>query len=577
MTAAVAVTLVAVVRIGWAPPVHGVAVVLVAALLVGWGLRWRNGWIVTVALVLVVSVRAVSQIEELSPLAPGTVSGHARIVTDPSQGRFDVRAVVTIAGRRYVASMPTDQANEFRTMMAGETVFLEGRTRMIERAPRGWVLSNHLAGRLSLRTVSREGQGAPWYRLANDLRRRIELSANSMGPEQRSLYLGLVIGDDRAQSELQRFRFRASGLSHVLAVSGQNVAFVLMIASPLLRRLNPRTALPVAASILVVFVLVTRAEPSILRAVVMALIALFAVSTGREAQGLRVLSLTVIVLVVVDPLIVHSLGFQLSVLATLGLIVIAEPVAERLPGPRWFREPLAVTLAAQAATAPLLFGFNDSIPSVAPVANLLAVPVAGLVMMAGLTLGLFAGSVRADLCAVVMYPIQWMVRWVDVVATTASRLPLAPLTPTRAVIFATATALLLSVLGPRAHRVSRTRSLVMLGAVLTLTAVVVPHPPPAGVYELDSAATVERDRCGGTTVVLGRGSDGIAVLESLDALHVNSVQVVSTDGSPSARRAASLVLRQYRGSRDLTSSGVAAAEPNRLAQHQPTVDHPCRF
>ena len=66
----------------------------------------------------------------------------------------------------------------------------------------------------------------------------VEAGLGSFDPDDRALFLGIVFGDDRGQSELEQFRFRASGLGHLTAVSGQNVAFVLVAASPLLRRLR---------------------------------------------------------------------------------------------------------------------------------------------------------------------------------------------------------------------------------------------------------------------------------------------------------------------------------------------------
>ena len=119
----------------------------------------------------------------------------------------------------------------------------------------------------------------------------------------------------------------ASGLSHLLAVSGENVAFTLALAGPLLRRLRvgPRTL--VALGVVFVFAAMTRFEPSVLRASAMAVVALLAAFAG-PARGAwaRVLAYAVIVLLIADPFLLRSVGFWLSCGASAG-IAFLEPVS----------------------------------------------------------------------------------------------------------------------------------------------------------------------------------------------------------------------------------------------------------
>ena len=125
-----------------------------------------------------------------------------------------------------------------------------------------------------------------------------------------------MFGDDRGQSVTTQHRFRASGLADLLAVSGQNVAFVLVAASPLLHRLGLRSRWIVTLLVLIVFGVITRFEPSVLRATAMACVAATAAMWGRYTTGVRIVSVAVISLLVVDPLLVWSPGFRLSVVAS---------------------------------------------------------------------------------------------------------------------------------------------------------------------------------------------------------------------------------------------------------------------
>lgn len=566
---ALAVVVVIVPRAGRPPEWISWSLLPLIGLLLIVALWRRSRSALALVMILLVVTRCGAQLDSLRrPVALGTVSGRARLVTDPAQRDFDVQAIVSINGRRYVASMPSAAATQFRSMQVGQTMTLRGTPRPFDGAPIGWVLSNHLVGRFAVESVADPAPAPPWYRLANGIRSLITRSGSSMSPDDRALYLGLVVGDDRSQSELQKYRFKASGLSHLLAVSGQNVAFVLAIASPLTRRLGPRRSLFIAIPVLIVFALVTRAEPSVLRAVTMASVALVAVATDRQVQGIRVLSLTVIGLVVIDPLIVHSMAFTLSVSATLGLIVLTQPISSWLRGPPWLTEPLAVTVAAQLATAPVLYTMTDSLPSVATPANLLAVPVSGFVMMAGLTAGLLAGSVRSDVAGVLMWPIELMVRWVDWVARTASRLPLAQLAPLRMLVLA---AVLVGVVVASRRIGSRDTDGVLIWrwatrllGVIAVVGLVIPPRVGVDLIDIGDEARFTRTPCGRSVVTLTKGARGIEVLESLDALGISSVDIVTADGSRSAQRAASYVSEQHRSAQVVEVGDIAVGSDQSL-------------
>jgi competence protein ComEC len=169
------------------------------------------------------------------------------------------------------------------------------------------------------------------------------------------------------------------------------------------------------------FVVLTRVEPSILRAGVMAGLSATAYSTGRERRPVRILALAVIVLVLVDPLLAWSIGFWLSVGATAGVCTVGSWLADRLAVLGPLALPLGITLGAQLGVAvPSVWAFGR-LPLVSVVANLLAVPVAGFVMLYGLPAGLVAGSIPT-VAPVVMLPARIGTRWVDTVAGIGARI-----------------------------------------------------------------------------------------------------------------------------------------------------------
>jgi competence protein ComEC len=243
-----------------------------------------------------------------------------------------------------------------------------------------------------------------------------------MQPVDASLFTGLVIGDDARQPSWLVDEFRASGLSHLTAVSGQNVAFVLAAAMPVLRRLRPWWRWLATVSLIAWFMALTRFEPSVLRAGVMAMFSATGFTLGRDVRPARAVSAAVVVLVLLDPMLVWSVGFWLSVGATLGVALAGPWWTQRLPGPEWWRTAAGVTLGAQTGVAlPSVLVFHR-LAVVSLPANLLAVPVAGVVMLYGIPAAMAASTAPALVGRMLMVPSVVGTRWVALVARVAAAL-----------------------------------------------------------------------------------------------------------------------------------------------------------
>jgi competence protein ComEC len=142
---------------------------------------------------------------------------------------------------------------------------------------------------------------------------------------------------------------------------------------------------------------------------------------GRQREPLRLLALAVAALLLVDPLLAWSVGFWLSIGATAGVTGIGPWLAPRIGALGPLALPVAITVGAQAGVAiPSLVVFGR-LSVVGTFANLVAVPVAGLVMLYGLPACLLAGAGPA-VESVVMVPVALCVGWIDCVATVAARL-----------------------------------------------------------------------------------------------------------------------------------------------------------
>jgi competence protein ComEC len=408
--------LLAAVAAWWHPSVPWfVAVLLAAAALV-----LRRPVVATVAVVAVVCAVASWSMAGLRPPTSRRVAGVATVWADPVRGLGGVQAEVRVDGAHYAVQAASTTAATLAAVEVGDRVELDGRIVPFARSEE-WAVARHLRGTIQLERLRLVDRGIAPFRIANGVRHLLSAGTTSLDGDRRALFDGIVIGDDRDQSELMAFRFRASGLGHLLAVSGQNVAFVLVAARPLLSRLRLRWRWAATLTTLAMFSLVTRWEPSVLRAVVMAAVVATAGLMGRHASAARVVSVAIIVLLSLDPLLVHSFGFRLSVAATVALVALARPLARRLPGPRWFAQPSAVVIAAHLGTAPLLLAIGQRQSVASLPANLVAVPIAGWVMVWGLTAGLVAGWTGGLGATILHLPTRVLLWWIDGVAALAAR------------------------------------------------------------------------------------------------------------------------------------------------------------
>jgi competence protein ComEC len=403
---------------GW--PALGMAVLasaLVCVRIVGWRL-------IGLALVAVVTVSTLSARSLAGQhLAAGSFSGEVTLLTDPQWRGPLLGAEARVAGKRVSLTASGAPGWRLARAEAGNVVSLTGRIAPLRTPVPSFMVARHLAGKLSVQKVSFVAAGNATARFANSVRHRMLQSGKVLSPQSRALYGGFLLGDDRDQQPEVTDDFRAAGLTHLLVVSGQNVAFTLAVFSPLLMRLSMRFRFLSVLAILGVFALVTRFEPSVLRAVAMAALVALSRLFGRPQHSARILALAVIAMLLIDPMLAWSVGFSLSVSACAGLALLV-PWFERIRGPRWLVRPLATTLAAQVGASLVMVPVFGSVPVVAPLANMVALPAAAPIMSWGVAAGFPAGFLGSGVAHLVHLPTELLLRWIAGVARIAAVIPL---------------------------------------------------------------------------------------------------------------------------------------------------------
>lgn len=502
------------------PVSRWVAVLLVCLTLVVGRPRWLLG-----AAVVAGSAFGAAADDSYRVLRAQPFDGIVTAVGLAEDGAFGSRIEVRLPDGQRVLMSVSRSAGTVGPVRTGQPLSVSGSIGPIEAAP--WYRSRHLVGRLTARTVQPVGTPSLLWRVVGGTQSLVDRSAGGFDDSHAALYRGLVTGDDRGQRAGQRAVFRAVGLSHLLAVSGQNVAFVLVLSHLLVRFVPRRGRVVTVVGVLAIFALVTQLEPSVLRATVTAGIGYWAVVTGRSRSGIGLLGLAVATLLLIDPFLARSIGFQLSVAASLGILTLGPALANRLPGPPVIGGAMAVTISAQLGVSPLLLGAFGSVPTASVPANLLAGWAAGATMMWGMSIGLLAGLVGGDVGAVLQTPAAGLLWWIETTATAVHALGLPALSPAGSLAAAALVAFC-------ALLWSFGRAVVAAGAALVAVLVALPGGSIAG--HVDSAGIVV---AGDPVVVIVPSDATERLVEELVDARVRKIDLVVALGG--GRRVADIV------------------------------------
>ncbi|MHB0976386.1 MAG: ComEC/Rec2 family competence protein [Candidatus Aquicultorales bacterium] len=227
--------------------------------------------------------------------------------------------------------------------------------------------------------------------LAGSVRERFKrCSAAVLDRRTAGLLNGIVLGDTRGIGRDDEDSFRASGLSHLVAVSGMNIMFLIGALWPLLKlaRASPLVQVAALSAAVWFYALATEGVPSILRAAVMGQLLLLAWLWGRDRGVVAAVSAAAVALLAVYPFYLFDIGFQLSFGATLAMVWLAPPLAGKFAAmPRVLGQAAATAISAQLGVAPIIAAHFGEVSVVSPVANIFVVPAAAPAMILGLAGG----------------------------------------------------------------------------------------------------------------------------------------------------------------------------------------------
>jgi competence protein ComEC len=357
---------------------------------------------------------------ELAALEPGEVIIVGEVASPPVASSWGYRADVRVEhlwyeGREVLRGGGVEVFAGDLSVGVGDRVRVDGELSRPETGEDGFDYARYL----STKRISAVVEATSVWPVDEDLgwigrvhRRTDAALGYGLHPREAAVVRGMVLGDRSLIPEELEEAFQRSGITHVLAISGQHVAVLAAVIYFALRAFAvpgiPRILTTLA--LIWLYILVAGAPPSAIRAGVVATFVLAAGLLGRQVSALHFMTTMLAAVLAYNPLLVYNTGFQLSVAAVFGILLLRKPLkalVERtllrpLKGPP---EPvsnlISVSLAAQAATTPIVAASFDEVSVIGALTNLVAVPLSGPI----LTLGLLA-SVAGNVASVLAYPLN---------------------------------------------------------------------------------------------------------------------------------------------------------------------------
>ncbi|MCA0452467.1 MAG: ComEC/Rec2 family competence protein [Chloroflexi bacterium] len=269
--------------------------------------------------------------------------------------------------------------------------------------------------------VVNAGEGGRWLRsLLGFKRQTADFIGRSLPEPAAGLLTGILLGDARGLSPDVSDAFSAVGASHIIAISGFNMAILSGVVMGLLKqtKVRPRAAGVIGIAVIVVYTILVGASPAVVRAAIMSSMLVIGEVLRRKSYVPTSLAFVAMLLSLLNPTVLWDVGFQLSLFATLGLALFATPLTERFNAwlvrllPRrtarrvgdFLTEPLIVSIAAQILSLPLIILYFGQVSVVSLLVNLLVIPVQPALMVLGLA---------ATLVAFIAFPVAQVLFWLD--------------------------------------------------------------------------------------------------------------------------------------------------------------------
>ena len=258
--------------------------------------------------------------------------------------------------------------------------------------------------------------------------------------ETAGLCLGMLIGDTSSIEENMQEDFRNSNLSHILAVSGANVSYIIVSITYIFNKMCFRKKLSKIISIflLLLFMLLTGCTSSVNRACIMAILMLIADLSHRKSDVYNNLAISALILLIINPYSILDIGFQLSYMGTIGIVFLHDKISNFIKTEnkilKYFLEMIYVTTCANVAIIPIMMFHFNTISLTFYFSNILAGPILGIIVIIGFIM-FFLSLIFIPLATPIAFILNVMLKFIIKIAEITASIPLSKILITTPSIF----------------------------------------------------------------------------------------------------------------------------------------------
>ena len=376
--------------------------------------------------------------EKIYKEIPKEIKTTATIVSEAKQTEYYYSYEIKISNKKFIMYVKKDYPQKLKY---GMKIILEGEyiEPTEDRNYKGFNYKEYLKtkkiyGSIKAEKISiiKENDVNFILRISNSTRNKvIEIAKKILPQETEGLLIGILIGERRYIPENTTENFSKSSLSHILAISGSHISYIIIGITYILTKskTSKKGMYIITIFSLIFFIFITNFSPSVIRACIMGIILLFAKIVYRKPDILTSISVSLLIILIDNPFAIKDIGLQLSYLGTLGIVYLNKPISNFLEKymNKKVSEILAITISAQIMVLPVtIINFNN-ISTVFIISNIIATPLTGGIILLGYA-NILIGAISLEIAKVIAIVTHSLVQLLIWTAEITAKIPYSSIT-----------------------------------------------------------------------------------------------------------------------------------------------------
>lgn len=355
----------------------------------------KNKKIIVILICLIISIGYVSILEnKYSKISDMPIKEMVTIISDIQEKEYKKVCTAKIVRNNKKILINIKMSQDIPSIKYGDSLYIEGEFKQPEEARnyKGYNYKQYLKTKKIIGTVELEkvkilksSNGSFIHNIQKYIRDTIN---GTLTDEEGNLLLAILLGDKDKLSEDIQESFKTSNLSHMLAVSGAHVSYIILGLTYVLQNsiIGKKNGKIVCIIFLLAFMAITNFTPSVTRACIMAVLTLFSGIIYRKSDVYTNISVAALITLIFNPYSLLDLGFQLSYGGTIGIIIFIKRIQEKKSNSKvinYIKQMALVSIYANIIIIPIMMYHFNTVSFTFIISNIMASPILGIIVITG--------------------------------------------------------------------------------------------------------------------------------------------------------------------------------------------------